>query len=148
LDDAVIEPARVRIQVRWADMDAYGHVNNAIFLNYLEEARDVLSSRLFDAAGYDFVLVRVAIDFRQQITQDDAEVVVTSRVTGYGTSSVRTAEEIRFTDGRLSASAESVLVPRNEAGTGSRPLTETERARLDDSIATAAATQAEPTTTS
>jgi acyl-CoA thioester hydrolase len=138
LDGAVIDPAQVRIKVRWADMDAYGHVNNAVFLNYLEEARDLLSTSLFDAAGYDFVLVRVAIDFRHEITQDDGEIVVRSWVTGYGRSSVRTAEEIRFTDGRLSASAESVLVPRNEAGTGSRPLTDPERARLDQAIAGAA----------
>jgi len=134
----VIEPARVRIPVRWADMDAYGHVNNAVFLNYLEEARDELSARLFGDAGYDFVLVRVAIDYRHEITQDDGAVEVTSRVTGYGTSSVRTAEEIRFGDGRLSATAESVLVPRNGAATGSRPLTDDERARLDDAMATAA----------
>ncbi len=31
---------QVNIRVRWADMDAYRHVNNAIYLNYLEEARD------------------------------------------------------------------------------------------------------------
>ena len=140
----MIEPAQVRIRVRWADMDAYGHVNNAVFLNYLEEARDELSTRLFDEAGYDFVLVRVAIDFRREITQGDGEIVVTSRVTGYGTSSVRTAEEIRFPDGRVSAVAESVLVPRNQAGTGSRPLTDPERARLDDAIATAATTPVRP----
>jgi acyl-CoA thioester hydrolase len=139
LDGAVIEPAQVRIKVRWADMDAYGHVNNAVFLNYLEEARDLLSTRLFDAAGYDFVLVRVAIDFRHEVTQDDGEVVVTSWVTGYGRSSVRTAEEIRFADGRLSASAESVLVPRNESGDGSRPLTDAERQRLDAAVQRASA---------
>jgi acyl-CoA thioester hydrolase len=134
LDDVVIEPAQVRIKVRWADMDAYGHVNNAVFLNYLEEARDLLSTRLFDAEGYDFVLVRVAIDFRHEITQDDGEVLVTSRVTGHGRSSVRTAEEIRFVDGRLCASGESVLVPRNKAGDGSRPLTADEVGRVQAAI--------------
>ncbi len=29
-----------RIEIRWRDVDAYGHVNNAVYLNYLEEARD------------------------------------------------------------------------------------------------------------
>ena len=29
-----------RIEIRWRDLDAYGHVNNAVYLNYLEEARD------------------------------------------------------------------------------------------------------------
>ncbi|MFD8261664.1 acyl-CoA thioesterase, partial [Streptomyces griseoluteus] len=28
-----------RCPLRWADMDAYGHVNNVVFLRYLEEAR-------------------------------------------------------------------------------------------------------------
>ena len=31
---------QVTIRVRWADMDAYRHVNNAVYLTYLEEARD------------------------------------------------------------------------------------------------------------
>ena len=31
-----------RIEIRWRDVDAYGHVNNAVYLNYLEEARDAL----------------------------------------------------------------------------------------------------------
>lgn len=31
--------ARIPISVRWRDMDAFGHVNNAMYLSYLEEAR-------------------------------------------------------------------------------------------------------------
>ncbi|MGH8025889.1 MAG: acyl-CoA thioesterase, partial [Pseudoxanthomonas sp.] len=31
--------ARVAISVRWGDMDAFNHVNNAQYLRYLEEAR-------------------------------------------------------------------------------------------------------------
>jgi acyl-CoA thioester hydrolase len=31
--------ARVVISVRWGDMDAFNHVNNAQYLSYLEEAR-------------------------------------------------------------------------------------------------------------
>jgi acyl-ACP thioesterase len=29
-----------QIEVRWRDLDSYGHVNNVVFLTYLEEARD------------------------------------------------------------------------------------------------------------
>ena len=29
-----------RVEIRWRDMDAYGHVNNAVYLTYLEWARD------------------------------------------------------------------------------------------------------------
>ena len=30
---------RYRCSMRWSDMDAYGHVNNVVYLTYLEEAR-------------------------------------------------------------------------------------------------------------
>ena len=50
-------------------MDAYGHVNNAVYLNYLEEARDRVLEELFGAESYDFVLAHVAIDYRHEITQ-------------------------------------------------------------------------------
>jgi acyl-CoA thioester hydrolase len=38
--------ARVPISVRWRDLDAFNHVNNATFLSYLEEARLVWLSQL------------------------------------------------------------------------------------------------------
>ena len=31
--------ARVTLGVRWGDMDSFNHVNNAVYLRYLEEAR-------------------------------------------------------------------------------------------------------------
>src|SRR5262245_3089920 len=102
--------AEVRIPIRWRDVDAYGHVNNAVFLNYLEEARDRLVGSLFGDRAWDFVVARVAIDYRSELSQEDREAVVRCRVTGFGTSSVRTTEEVLAADGRLSAEAESVVV--------------------------------------
>ena len=29
-----------RLEIRWSDLDAFGHVNNAVYLAYLEECRD------------------------------------------------------------------------------------------------------------
>lgn len=127
--------AQVRIPIRWADVDAYGHVNNAVFLNYLEEARDPLVEGLFGPGSWDFVIARVTIDFRAELNQDDREVVVRSWVTGFGTSSVRTAEQVLRVDGTLSAEAESVLVPRDPSTGRSRPLTSEERDVLEAAIA-------------
>jgi acyl-CoA thioester hydrolase len=128
--------AEVRIPIRWRDVDAYGHVNNAVFLNYLEEARDRLVESLFGADAWDFVIARVAIDFRSELRQEDREVLVRCGVTGFGTSSVRTRELVHSADGRLSAEAESVIVARDpQAGRG-RPLTETERTILQHAIET------------
>jgi acyl-CoA thioester hydrolase len=126
--------AEVRIPIRWRDVDAYGHVNNAVFLNYLEEARDRLVDSLFGDRAWDFVVARVAIDYRSELDQDDREAVIRCRVTGFGTSSVRTAEQVLAADGRLSAEAESVVVARDPATGRSRPLTDEERATLEEAI--------------
>ena len=127
----------VKITIRWSDMDAYGHVNNGVYLNYLEEARDRLAEELFGTTeSWDFVLAHVGIDFRNQLTQGDRAITVRSEVSGFGTSSVRTRERILKSDGTLAAEAESVLVPRNAEGTGSRPLTEKERRTLEAAVVT------------
>ncbi len=39
-----------RIRIRWRDMDAYGHVNNGVYLTYLEECRDAWAQELFGSA--------------------------------------------------------------------------------------------------
>jgi acyl-CoA thioester hydrolase len=113
-------------------MDAYGHVNNAVYLNYLEECRDAWAQSVLGGVAdtWDFVLVHVGIDYRSQLTQEDGEVVVRCRLDSFGRSSVRTREEILKTDGTLSAEAESVIVPRSPTTPTSRPLTEQERAIL------------------
>ena len=126
--------AEVRIAIRWSDVDAYGHVNNAVFLNYLEEARDRLVDALFGDRAWDFVVARVAIDYRSELNQEDREAVVRCRVTGFGTSSVRTAEQVLAADGRLSAEAESVVVARDPETGRSRPLTDEERTTLERAI--------------
>jgi acyl-CoA thioester hydrolase len=124
----------VRIRVRWADMDAYGHVNNAVYLNYLEEARDQLSVEIFGDAAYDIVIAHVGIDFRDEVTQDDGEVIVSSELTGYGRSSVRTREVVTKRDGAVAAEGECVLVARDLATKRSRPLTVEERTMLDATL--------------
>jgi acyl-CoA thioester hydrolase len=122
-----------RERIRWSDVDSYGHVNNAVYLNYLEEARDRWFQRVMGEA-FGFVLVRVAIDFRSELTLDDEEVVVSCTGTSVGTSSVQTREEIRTRDGRLAAEALSVSVKHDESARASVPLTPEERATLQAAI--------------
>jgi acyl-CoA thioester hydrolase len=116
-------------------MDGYNHVNNAIYLNYIEEARDKVMERLFGDEGYDFVLAHVDIDFRNEVTQSDGEVLVRSRIAGYGRSSVRTREVVLKPDGTLAAESGAVSVPRDAATGASRPLTDAERTALDAALA-------------
>jgi acyl-CoA thioester hydrolase len=119
-----------RIEIRWRDVDAYRHVNNAVYATYLEECRDEWVDRVLGDTGdaWDYVLARVAIDYRRELTQEDDVVVVTCRLARIGTSSLTLAEEIRTQDGELSAEAEAVLVARNRETGRSRPLNEAERA--------------------
>ena len=118
-------------------MDAYGHVNNAVYLNYLEECRDAWAQKVLGSVSdpWNFVLVHVAIDFRSQLTQEDGSIEVVCRLEGYGTSSIRTREEIIKTDGTLSAEAESVMVPRDPEASTSRPLDDREKKVLDTELA-------------
>ncbi len=125
----------VRLPIRWRDVDAYGHVNNAVYLSYLEEARDRLVQQLFGERAWDFVLARVAIDYRAELTQDDREVVVRCGVSGYSRSSIRTWERVEKADGTLSAESESVVVPRDAKAARSRPLTDVERTVLEAAVA-------------
>ena len=55
------------IEVRFRDLDALGHVNNAVYLTYLESARIAYWLRLkgrADLAALDMMLARVEVDYR------------------------------------------------------------------------------------
>jgi acyl-CoA thioester hydrolase len=125
----------VEIGIRWRDMDGYGHVNNAVYLNYLEEGRDRLVEHLFGTdEAWDFVLAHVGIDFRNELTQSDGRITVRCEVAGFGRSSVRTRERIVKGDGTVAAEAEAVIVPRDRGRPASRPLTDAERAILQRAV--------------
>ena len=110
--------------VRFRDVDAMGHVNNAVYATYLEQARvdyyaDVLGVGLDDI---DTVLVNLEIDYRSEIALDD-EVTVAMGVRDIGESSVTAAYEVRVGE-RVAATAETVQVYVDPEEGGSRPLPE------------------------
>jgi acyl-CoA thioester hydrolase len=125
-----------RIEVRWRDVDALRHVNNAVYATYLEECRDGWLDRALgeDGAMWDYVLARVAIDFRREIGLDEEAVVARASLARIGTSSITLREEIRKLDGTLAAEAESVIVARDRETGRSRPLTQAERTRLEAAL--------------
>lgn len=131
----------ISIAIRWRDMDAYGHVNNATYLTYLEECRDAWVHRVLGEASnaWDFVLAHIAVDYRSGLRQEDGEVTVRCRIAGVGRSSIRTREEIVKSDGTVSAEAESVIVPRDPELDRSRPLSDEERRLLEAELAADAA---------
>ena len=125
-----------RVEIRWRDVDALGHVNNAVYATYLEECRDEWSVRfLGDVADlWAFVLARVAIDFRQELLQEDDAAIVSATLVRIGGRSFTMREEIRELDGTLAAEAESVIVARDRESGTSRPFTDAERAALEGAL--------------
>jgi acyl-CoA thioester hydrolase len=117
------------VPLRWRDMDAYGHVNHAVYLTYLEQGRDAaLTSALRNALGASgYVVARVAIDYRRELTLTDGPVIVSCRFTTIGGSSLRTRETIVTNDGVLAAEAEAVIVSFDRETRSSRPWSDEER---------------------
>jgi acyl-CoA thioester hydrolase len=124
------------VEIRWSDVDAYLHVNNAVYATYLEECRDEWVDRTLDGVSdaWDFVLARVAIDFRRELRLEDKEVIVSCRLVRIGNSSIALREQIRTREGELAAESEAVLVARDREATASRPLTESERATFERAL--------------
>jgi len=133
-----IEPGRKVVPIRWRDLDGFNHVNNAVFLNYLEEGRDAwLENALGEGITEltEFVVRHVSIDFVSQMTQEDGDAIVTIEVESVGNSSITLREIIHASsDNRLCATARGVLVHTNAEHTASKPLPDDLRARLVASI--------------
>ncbi len=101
----------VDVTVRFRDIDAMGHVNNAVYATYLEHARvgyyrDVVGSSLAEA---DTVLAHLSVDYRAPIELDDGTVEVSVSVPRLGDSSIPMAYEV-VASGAVAATAETVQV--------------------------------------
>ena len=98
------------IEVRWSDCDSFGHVNNAVYLTYLEQARlaywrDVLPDVPFPG----LIIARIEIDFRAQAFPGD-RLEVRAAVTSLGNTSFRHEYEVVRDDGTVAARASSTQV--------------------------------------
>jgi acyl-CoA thioester hydrolase len=81
---------KIKIKVRFSDLDAMGHVNNATFLTYLEEARiayfnDVLALPK-NSLDFGAVIARIEIDYLHQISIGD-ELEILTRISEFGSKS-------------------------------------------------------------
>ena len=115
------------IEVRFRDCDAFGHVNNAVYLTYLEEA---LTEWLEPVLGVDWVTARVEIDFRRELRGSGGEVTVRMRVERVGTSSIASLAEIVGPEAEVAAEARAVVVSWDPETRRPRPLSDRQRAVL------------------
>ena len=122
--------ARISIGLRWRDMDMLGHLNQAVYHELLEEGRAALIWSMDGAASFAFVLVRVELDYRNEVRKDHGSVDIVTRLERVGSKSITIGHEIVRGDGVVAAEGRSVLVAWDPQVRGSRALTEDERAAL------------------
>jgi acyl-CoA thioester hydrolase len=117
------------VDVRWRDVDALNHVNNAVFLTFLEEGRDAFFAQVLGSDPV-YVVVRIELDLRAEVRYADRRVTVRIEVERLGTTSLTTRETILTASGEVAAQARVVCV-RWDAGLRKPvPFTAAERARL------------------
>lgn len=124
---------RFPVEVRFRDLDALGHVNNAVYLTYLESARLAwwleISGRT-DLAGLDMILARVEVDYRSPASYGETlEVGVRCASLGRSSFVLESAITERRT-GRLVAEARKVLVHYDYQAGRSQPLPQELRQRI------------------
>jgi len=100
-------------QAIFRDVDAFGHVNNAVYLTYFEWARAQLWFALTGAAGIPadigFIVARAEIDFKLQIEMEPIDICV--RVAEMRKTSFDTIYEIRKRpSGKVAATGTVVAV--------------------------------------
>ena len=82
-------PIHVNIQTRWRDLDAFGHVNNAVFATYIETARGTLFKRWslpFDGTGKSLIVASMTINYLKQL-KHPSNIIVGLKINKVGNTS-------------------------------------------------------------
>jgi acyl-CoA thioester hydrolase len=109
--------------VRWDDLDAFGHVNNAVYLTYAQEARFAWSGIL------EMVVARAEVDFIAPIYDGDTFLDIELWVSAIGNSSFTMTYEIKL-KGELVARVKTVQVTVDMGTKKSHPIDDKQRAFL------------------
>ena len=117
--------------VRWDDLDAMGHVNNAKFLTYAQEARFLWATEEFSGAMretslIEMVVARAEVDFIEPIYEGGRFVDVEITIGKIGNSSFNMLFTIGD-QGKVFAKVMTVQVAVSTQTMKSRPLTDKER---------------------
>lgn len=97
--------------VIFRDIDAFGHVNNAVFITYFEIARTLLWFEITGgskAEDVGFIVARAECDFRRQLSMEPIEICV--RFGETRSTSFDTHYEIRTSGNELAAAGKVVAV--------------------------------------
>jgi len=125
------------VEVRYTDIDTYGHVNNATYATYFEEARidyldDVVNAgeALLSGSesGTGIVIANLEVDYIQPVHISDS-VAVAVRVPRLGEKSFPFEYEVRTDDG-VAAAGETTIVTYDRDAESSRPIPEDWRSAI------------------
>jgi acyl-CoA thioester hydrolase len=105
------------VEIRWADLDGFGHASHRAYIDFAEEARNAFLDGLVGREHREALVIRrLAVDYLAQLTQADDRVGVVIRIEEVGADSLTTAEEVSSAaDGRLVARATCVLTTSEPA---------------------------------
>jgi acyl-CoA thioester hydrolase len=123
----------VGIDVRFRDLDALGHVNNAVYLTYFETARMEFWRHVndrVDLSGMDMILARAEVDYRSPLVYGDRIEVGVRCASVKRSSFVLVQAIVHVPSGRLAAEARKVLVHYDYRAGTSKALPEDLRQRL------------------
>jgi acyl-CoA thioester hydrolase len=121
------------VDVRWRDVDAFGHVNHAVFLTYLEEGRDAFYAQAL-RGDPEYVVVRIEIDLRAEVRYSGRRVTVRIAAERVGTTSLITRETILTPAKEVVAEARVVTVRWDSGNRKPVPFSEAERTQLAAAI--------------
>ncbi len=129
---------RFRCSMRWSDMDAYGHVNNVVFLTYLEESRvDMLfalgSEHGLDALAKGVLVARHEIDYKRPLVYHQRGVDIDLWVAAIKGASFEIRYEVHDED-TVFARAASLLVPYDLQAGRPRRVSSEERSFLEQYV--------------
>ena len=126
-------PHEKRIEIRWRDLDSYGHVNQAVYLTFAEEVLDDWFRAKLGrdpGVGWDYVARRTTIDYLGELRLADRVAVGSAELTRLGTTSVTARVTLSAPNGRVATELELVVVVIDGRVGGPRPLSDDERSAL------------------
>jgi acyl-CoA thioester hydrolase len=123
-----------KIYVRWNDLDAFGHINNANYLTFIQEVRADFTWYSRIANGLkpmfsDMVVARAEIDYLEPINEGGFEIDIAIWVSKIGNSSFTLEYELTSKAG-IHAKARTVQVAVDMATKRSRAINDEERTLL------------------
>ena len=122
----------IDVELRWTDVDMYGHVHHVAVIALAEHARSQwLDAVLEVEQTWDYVIARLAFDYRSPLLWHERFARIAFAPGRIGGSSITLRETVSAPDGRVVAEGECVIVAWDVEHARSRPLAAGEIARLE-----------------